>query len=590
MIHTIGKLAICFLQIFFCTLHATSVVMELADNQGKKIDHVLVGVPFQLKVIIKGQNTTGVIPRVTYPEDFICKRSGIQMHSVNGASTTIYIYTATVSVAKKYTVGPAAISINGAVVESEPIVFDALVHTHKNASSAQSFSQASEQPFMECVFDKTAVFVGEVVSCRLRFYCPSDVQRVVLKKIQAPQLNYGVIMQKGTQKEGVELIKQKPFKYVEWEFDAQFLKEETMVIPPFVGEYTIEDEEDNMLFGGFSMFFHHNRVSRIQTDSIEINVKPVPTYQGKAVIAVGQFTDFVAAINPTAINVNDAAIFSLRLTGVGNFSMINHMPLQRIDRSIKIYESQSKIESRAHDGEQTKLFDYIIQVSEPGAFKIPSQELVFFDPIKEKHFVMHTNPLTLTVQPSHQNLSMHEKNALQEKPEPKQDVESPSLINDSAGDVVMNPIEYEGARPWLINFTYQHGLLWVILLLFAVLGYYIIAVTGTMVYAHMQYRCAYIHALLALKKLEKHNNVAQIINVFKKYISARCFNDLAYEDKGVVFLIVNKIKDKKIIDEWSIFYADLMEAAYGTLSEIEVKDTLWQKSYYWLHLLKKKGV
>ncbi|RTL06671.1 hypothetical protein EKK58_05080 [Candidatus Dependentiae bacterium] len=589
MKHTIGKVVICFLQIFFYTIHATSVVIELADNYGKKIDHVFVGIPFQLKVIVKGHNTTGVTPSVNYPEDFICQRSGIQMHSVNGASTTIYAYRATALVAKQYTLGPATITVNGAIFSSDALQFNALAPTQNN-QSPQPVDKRSEQPFIECVFEKTTVFVGEVITCRLRFYCPSNIQHIELKKIQAPQLPYCLFTQKGKSKEGIELIQKKPFKYIEWEFDVQFLKEETIIVPPFVSEYTVDNDEDHLLFGGFSMFFQQSKIHHVQTDPVEFNVKSVPMYNGKAVTIVGQFSDFASTINPTAVKINDAAVFTLQLTGLGNFSMINHIPLQNIDPSIKVYESQSKMDSSVYDVEKTKLFEYILQASQPGEFKIPSQELVFFDPKKEKHIFIQTNDLSLVVKPDNHSVSIHQNSIIQELPTGNQTMNTVDLINVPVLETVMDVIEYEGDSPWLLNFAYKQARCWFLFLLIILFAYYIMTITSFFLYSQLKYRFAYINALIRLKRLEKNNDRERIISVFKNYVLARCCNTYAYDDKEFASFVTDIIKDKKLIADWTLFYADLMEAAYGTLSEVDVQDMLWPRSYYWLRLLKKKGL
>lgn len=587
MKHIIGKIAICFLAALCSGIRATSVRMEIADSKGKSIESVIVGIPFQLRFIIKG-NSGSAVPHIVCPDNLVIKHSGKQIHSVNGSVTTIYNYTAIASAEQTYTVGPGTVTIHGSLIKAEPIVFEALISQAQSNSSIKNTTDHTSKPFIECMLQKASVFVGEIVSCTLRFYCPSHIHHILLKQIQTPQSNNYLIIQKGSQKEGVELIKQKPFKYIEWEFDIQFLKEGNTFLPPFNAEYTIEDDDDNVLFGGLSIFFQHNQLKQVQSNILPINVKPIPDYKGKSVTAIGHFTDFSASVTPTAIAINDATIFSLRLTGNGNLSMINHLRLTNIPSSVQVYESQSKIELNNQTNQKTKLLDYIMQVEEPGLVNIPSQKFIFFDPITEKHVVIKTNPITFDVKPNEQKsthpLQQNQSTQPNGIPIPHYNVK------DTDNDNSICFMEEEGSCPWLLPFTYTHAIFLLFALLLFVFGYIVVLICIPIFYETIQYRCAYLHARLALKKLEKSNNASGIITVFKKYVSARRFYGHEPDYNSFLTIISTVLKDQKNKEAWHIFYANLTEAAYGSLHEINIKNTLWEQAYYWLYLLKKKGM
>jgi len=594
MKHIIGKAAFfCFLSAIFLGISGVSITMEIADTHGKTIDQVIVGVPFQLRVIVKGQNTTGNTPNIEHPQDFVCRRSGIQMHSINGLTTTVYVYSALVSVPKQYTVGPATIVLNGSPIKTGPITFDAIKSSQndnvKNTSSGPVVD-VSSKPFMECVLKKTEAFVGEIVPCTLRFYCPSHIQRVTLKQIKGPQLNDIQLTQRGGQKEGLELINKKPFKYIEWEFDIQFLKEGIIEVPSFGAEYTIDEEDDGMLFGGFSVFFQHNTLRQVQSNTSSIIVKPIPDYKGQPVTAVGLFTNFSATIAPATIAVGEAATFSLRLTGIGNVSMIQHPSLTGILPTVKIYESQSKIEHNSYNAEKTKLFEYIIQAVEPGLIKIPEQKFVFFNPEQERHVEISAESVELYIKPMESRGSstgVNDRTGLENG-----DMQNVHKIFEEPIErmSLMDPIETVGVSTYKPPLSYRQLLLFFIFLMLFICIYYFIIMITSFVYGIITYTCAYYIARKAVKKLEKINNSAQLITVFKRYVSSRRSAAQVYEDDLFLAVVVGVLGDQQLIADWKLFHAILMEAAYGSASELYDNHTIWRQSYHWLYLLKKKGI
>ncbi|HTM05918.1 MAG TPA: BatD family protein [Patescibacteria group bacterium] len=594
MKHIIGKATFfCLLSTIFLGASGISITMEIADAHGKAIDQVMVGVPFQLRVIVKGQNTTGNMPNIEHPQDFVCRRSGIQMHSINGLTTTVYVYNALASTPKKYTIGPATIVLNGSPTQASPITFDAIKSSQNNSANNTSSAPVgalSSKPFMECVLKKPEAFVGEIVPCTLRFYCPSHIQRVTLKQIKGPQLNEIQLTQRGGQKEGLELVNKKPFKYIEWEFDMQFLKDGAIEIPSFGAEYTIDEEDDGMLFGGFSVFFQHNTLRQVQSNTSSIIVKPIPDYKGQPVTAVGLFTNFSATIAPATIAVGEAATFSLRLTGVGNVSMIPHPSLTGILPTVKIYESQSKIEHNSYNAEKTKLFEYIIQAVEPGLIKIPEQNFVFFNPEQKKHVEISTESVELYIKPTEGRAPITVVND-QTGLENGNIQTVHKMLDDPTEQVsLMDPIEAVGSPTYKLPLSYRHLLLFIIFLMLFICMYYFIIVTIRFVYDIITYKFAYFIARKAVKKLEKINNSAQLITVFKRYVSSRRSAAQVYEDDLFLAVVVGVLGDQQLVADWKLFHAILMEAAYGSASELYDNHAIWRQSYHWLYLLKKKGI
>lgn len=584
-----------FFATFFIEMAAVSVNLSVLDMNSVPIQKVSVGVPFQIKVHIKNAGMSTPVPTVEGLEQINGKRSGMQMSNVNGATSVTYVYVAQAGEQKQYTIGPAKVVIAGNTYYSDSVELAAetkVASSTKQKGAKTKQKEQKNQPFMKTVIViDHRLYQGEKIPCMVRFYCPAKMQ-VTLKNVQIPQLDGIHIEQKGAQLEGVELIDQKPFKYLEWQFDLLFTKSGDLLLKPFHAEYAVEDDQQTSLFSGFAFMFQQQKSKHVYTDALTLEVAQVPLYQQQEVIAVGEFTSFDISASTRFLHVGDALVLSASLTGQGNMHMIEHLPLQNIPEQLRAFESQIRSEQQK---EEVKTFEYVIQAVHDGVVTIPSQTFVFFNPKLEKHLLLKSKAVDLMIKAKDLSHVVIQNDQQAEQQTPDGAVKS---VQDNAGEIQNIATEdfvctdlstgYYGAvglPDWLFYlgiFLLFYSFLFHPLILFFI-GYSI---------PSYRRKTAYRRTFQALYGFEKYQRADMILPVLAQF----------FYDRGVLtqkeqqeFFFINELETKCSFSSehermrFKKFIADIIEAAY-MYNKRSIQQSLWTETYHWIRFFKQKGL
>ncbi len=286
--------------------------------------------------------------------------------------------------------------------------------------------RSAQQLLCSITSDKQRVYVGDTVVVSVSLKNSGEVSRRSLENI--------VVSSGAT----VTQLDQQPLQEVE---DDGHIYEEVVqnyavsvdepgvvVISPVRATFTIPDNNDpfsqmNGVFGRmpFGRMFDSGKSKTIRSNQLKIEFVSLPETD-KVVDAIGDFSHFSLAVDKREIAVNEPVMVSVSLRGHGNFDAILP-PNLRLPSSATVYPSQTRSQ-----GMTQRVFEYIVQVSEPGTVVLPEQEFYYFDTVREQYQVLKTTPITLTVTGSVSSVSVSDSSEAQ--PSTSESVEEAALARD----------------------------------------------------------------------------------------------------------------------------------------------------------------
>jgi hypothetical protein len=199
---------------------------------------------------------------------------------------------------------------------------------------------------------------------------------------------------------------------------------------------------DDDLFS--SLFGNQPERIRMQTNSLQVNVKPIPTKE--PVDGVGLFNAYRASISATQAQTHEPLTLSLDLEGNGNFEQIT-IPKLNLPEGIKYYESKNETIDQSADGAAPgkKHFEFVLQATKAGNLSIPEQKFSFFDTAHRRVTTLSTDPISLTISKasgSNENSSISSTTTQPtEQPKSEQPQNQPSTPNTK---------HHPEALPWWI--------------------------------------------------------------------------------------------------------------------------------------------
>jgi hypothetical protein len=142
----------------------------------------------------------------------------------------------------------------------------------------------------------------------------------------------------------------------------------------------------------------HDREIVLKTDSLKVNVQPLPVGAPNGFTgAVGQF-DIDAWVEPEEVQAHEPVTLSLRVTGAGNFATVSD-PANGLEDSLvdwQMFSSSASTELNA-DVQGEKVFERLLLPRTAGDLVIPKMTLTFFDPKRREYRQANTKALVVHV-------------------------------------------------------------------------------------------------------------------------------------------------------------------------------------------------
>lgn len=164
------------------------------------------------------------------------------------------------------------------------------------------------------------------------------------------------------------------------------------------GEYNVIVAKEEIIDIAGSKFIRTQPVSMICSDSVVINVLPLPKPQPTNFSgAVGQFSIETKLVESN-IRTNEPATFKCIINGQGNIKYISE-PKFEFPSDFELYTPKSESKVEVFDGTMkgSIAYDYTFVPQSIGKFQIPEYEFVYFDPNKKEYITLKTTSTTIDV-------------------------------------------------------------------------------------------------------------------------------------------------------------------------------------------------
>ncbi|MFW5758105.1 MAG: BatD family protein [Bacteroidota bacterium] len=141
----------------------------------------------------------------------------------------------------------------------------------------------------------------------------------------------------------------------------------------------------------------------IASNRVNLDVQPLPTQNRPANFSgmVGSDFNIDASVNPTELQVNDAATLEFTVSGKGNLRMIE-IPDFNFPANLEVFDPNidDNIRNSLSGISGSRTFSYLMIPRTGGEFVIPSLNFVYFDPAEKRYITRQTSDFTLKVKGS----------------------------------------------------------------------------------------------------------------------------------------------------------------------------------------------
>lgn len=359
-----------------------------------------------------------------------------RMSLINGVSSSSLEFSYVVSPrrAGSYAIPPLEVNVNGTLLQTNPVQFEAVGSApaggySNQASSSPQSSSASSSMNQNVKVSKAQPPTG----ADSRIFAEAQLSKFSVYQNEQALLNYALYTSYDTRYEGFESEPELSGFWIE-EFPMEkevpremvsiggrrYIKadiKKLALFPASPGKYTIQpgkikttvkqDQQQDNVFDEFfndSFFNGGNFFSKRETrilapKALEIEVKPLPEagkpqgFQGD--VGVYQMN---ASLDRSEVKQNEPVKMTLVIEGVGNVDRVNRPRIPDL-KGFRTYEADSKSEvARQNDMiSGRKTFEVVFIPKDEGKMFIPPLEFSFFDPVKGQYQTLRTSNFPLNV-------------------------------------------------------------------------------------------------------------------------------------------------------------------------------------------------
>ena len=151
---------------------------------------------------------------------------------------------------------------------------------------------------------------------------------------------------------------------------------------------------------GFGSLFSPSKEYTIATNTLELDVKPLPPSPGKKSAAVGIW-NIQSQISSTSIAQDEAVTLKIILQGTGNVQAVDIQDIF-FPRELEVFDPEVNVKQNeiTDNISGVKTIEYVLIPRQSGEIKIPSVELVYFDLERKKWRTKKTREIELSVEKS----------------------------------------------------------------------------------------------------------------------------------------------------------------------------------------------
>lgn len=382
---------------------------------------VAVGEQFELTFSINERPESYRAPDLSAFQVLMGPNQSSSYSSVNGQTTTQMSlgYVLVAGKEGEYTIGAAAMDVDGKVYKSNPIKIrvtkgkaaprqqqgqSASAGRQPDRVASGNSSDISNQLFMRAIANKTNVYQGEQIAVTYKLY--TSIPIVGNEPDKLPDFN-GFWSQEI--KDSKNTVDWKEEVYNGQRYHVAVLKE-IILFPERFGKLTLDplimtfvvrknvpsNDPIEQFFGGGS---YEDVKFKVKTTPVAINVKPLPD-EGKPEGfdgAVGQFS-MTASTDKSSLKANEALNYTLKITGSGNLKLLKApnvvfpADLEKYDPKVndKITESMNGVSG-------SREYTYLLIPRHEGNYTIEPLKFSYFNPATAKYVTLSAGTFDLKV-------------------------------------------------------------------------------------------------------------------------------------------------------------------------------------------------
>jgi hypothetical protein len=337
------------------------------------------------------------------------------MQIVNGnvSSSVSYSYILQPREPGKFTIGAAAIDVNGKTIHSQPIeltvVKGSAAAKQGAAQQADADVKVGDNIFLRGIVDRSKVVQGEQVTVTYKIYTRVNIINYAINKLPSMTGFWGEDLQTPQQIQLTnETINGKQYRVGVLKKTALFPTQSgTLEINPLELTCQIQVQNKRRSNDIFDDFFNDPFMGNARTqnvaikcDPIRITVLPLPKANVPASFkgAVGKFS-LSAAIPKHTIKTNEPLSLKATITGTGNIKILE-APEITLPADFEKYDPKvnETIDRNGSSISGSKTFEWLIVPRYPGEKKIPPLEFSYYDVGKNQYVTAKTDELTIEVE------------------------------------------------------------------------------------------------------------------------------------------------------------------------------------------------
>ena len=556
------------------------ITLHAIDSNGDQTSTVAAQVPFELEITIESSNGNTHIPQIKGIKQFIVedKTHASTINTIiNGVRSVKNIYRYVVRAAQEgtYEIGPAYLDKHSSSVESNAI----------KITVVKAITPSARDPFLQLVVDKDHVYIGEQISCAMRFFIGKSTK---LDGISQPQFPDFTATKLEGPFPGTQDVRGVVREYVEWRTVLTANKAGTIDIPAIAAIFKVpSNRRSSSMFGFPSLFDDPFQQKQVYSNALKITVKPLPEHaQQKKCFAVGFFKLALISLDAQQAKEGEGVVLKLSVVGKGS---IVRFPVLQLPDDLQYYESKQYIDAKASSPHgDTHVFEYIVQGKKAGQYTIAQQACMFFDPIQEQYKQVRTDrslplkiiPLAKT--PDTGAGSTKKSAQPLTKDETKETPTTPTIY---ASYLISDWYE----RPVSVPFIFFISLV-MICIVYMTVRFALRIYTW---YAHKnsdrwRVKKAGSHALKRLMTLEHKHATQNIYDIFVDFFAERTAVPCELVDESYITNIFKKhtqLRDQ--LSAWNEFYQKIAFAKYGGHANAQEAKHIFQESKKWIQFLEK---
>lgn len=550
MIKKTGNLIFVYFLVFYLnTFGDTKIDIKAKDYNLHDLYNAGVGQPFIIELVIQTDTDTDFDPKIDNIEKYLKNNLGISKNIsiINSKTkiTKIYQYEVRIDEIGEYKFGPIRLDKN---------IFNSYLSICVKQSQKIK-SENIKDVIFNLTVDKNKVYINEQVELTLKFIYKNNY--INLLDYEFPLIKDVQINKEKKSFTSQEKVNGEQYLINETKFYIYPNKIGKILIPSFKAFYEMPIGNKNI----FSFFGPQFETKEIISNSLNLNVLELPNFKDK-IQAVGIFKNFKAQLSHKVAQQGEGLILKFEIEGKANLENIK-FDLQ-LPKNIKLYESKDYIEKIDH-GFEKKVTEFVIQCFDEGNFIIPEQIFNYFDPESKSFNSLKTNVIKFQI---------HQAKKI--------DVNHNEIIDSDIKDIKKEFLIDEK----LNNFEKK---IFYILMIFPL-------IINLFIFRKFIFKfnnCEAKNAFKKLKKAKEQNDLSNVYNIFLQYFIEK------YKSSSHEIITQDFIKDKlcqsKVsyseIDNWNVFFNKLNEITFfdnPTLWHEHNLNEIFDKSFYWLNLFKKK--